>query len=145
MPSSLTAEQISNMVPHELITLALADLEAIEKNPDTSIDMGQWISDPYEGVCRVCLAGSVLYCSLGHRDTDHDLIEDSPEFRWAPALDSLRMGCVASFFVELRLPFPTSEVFWNRVAQTPYTSYEDDPAAFKEWLSRIATFCRHNL
>ena len=91
--------------PSELIRLALADLEKVERDPRYKINMGSWhnvIESPSTGrpVCAVCLAGAVMAGALEEsvhrsvrpweydRDTEHKLY----------ALDMFRTGNVDSGF-----------------------------------------------
>lgn len=48
----------------ELIRLAIADLEKCEQDPNYTIDMTRWHEPRYDGVCQVCLAGSVMAKTL---------------------------------------------------------------------------------
>jgi hypothetical protein len=66
--------------PSELLKLALADVEAAAKTPGYKIDMGTWHSGTAansgyrgsgDGLCTVCMAGSVLAMSLKLQPTTY--------------------------------------------------------------------------
>lgn len=50
---------------HELLSLALDDLEQTERKPGFRIVMNDWIVVADDGVCEVCLAGAMLVNRLG--------------------------------------------------------------------------------
>lgn len=53
-------------LPSELLTLALADLEAVHRDPRYVVQMHTWHTPDYDKVqCAVCLAGAVIAKSLG--------------------------------------------------------------------------------
>lgn len=97
--------------PSKVLALALMDLEAIEKMPDTyKINMETWHTASNEGnapVCHVCLAGSVMSQTLGYRpDTDVfiDRVESEHDQTVATALVALehyRRGYIDNFLFAL--------------------------------------------
>ena len=54
---------------HELLSLAIKDMEILSKNPKVKFNMGNWVKvdDKY---CEVCLAGSVMFNTLKIRKTN---------------------------------------------------------------------------
>lgn len=51
--------------PSELLKLAMADLDAVRADPQYHVDMAAWHIPQSNGVCAVCLAGSVMANTLG--------------------------------------------------------------------------------
>lgn len=52
----------------ELLRLAVADAQEIEKTPGYELNMNEWHTF-YDGVCHVCMAGAVIGNTLGVSDT----------------------------------------------------------------------------
>ncbi len=127
-------------IPSELITIALEDLEWVEKNRRYAVKMNHWHSPLKRGwffntPCKVCLAGAVMAHSLGI-ETD---MSKSPSFfptKYSEplyAIDRLRCGDLSGAFVVLRLPLcPDLPSRFD----IPY--YSDDPVGFKFRLSSMA-------
>lgn len=127
--------------PSELILVALADLEAVEKDPAYTVDMAKW--HRFEGgTCFVCLAGAVLAKTVGLYPQEtvgpHSVkTEISDKMR---ALDSFRTGDVAGGLWYLEAE--------GEGIQSSMTVplYDSDPAGFKGALRQIAEMlATHNL
>ena len=58
-----------------LLSLALDDLESVEKDPNYGIDMGNWHRKE-KGQCYVCLAGSLLAKTFKYPKIHIDCLED---------------------------------------------------------------------
>lgn len=94
--------------PSKLLMMALADLEKVEADPRYEVDMNTW-HEP-NGKCRVCLAGSVMACTLG-APIDECLFYDSINDDATPklyALNMLRCGRVLSALEMLGFGTPAS-------------------------------------
>lgn len=51
---------------HELLAIALKDLEKVERDPNQKIDLNVWVKqEPDSQTTRVCLAGAILYNRFG--------------------------------------------------------------------------------
>ena len=114
---------------HELLNLALDDLEKCEKDPDYLIDMGEW-HFPYGGKCFVCLAGAMMAKSLGtspHYDGSPEDFENCSELQ---ALDCLRCGDVEQAYYVLGIE--------SKVPDRRITPYSQSPDAFKKELRQLA-------
>lgn len=143
----------------ELTRIALRDLEAAEANPRYRVGMSMWHTPLTEtgGMatgpekphhCRVCLAGAVMAGTLnapfGEFIGPTDLVPDERGKLYA--LDSVRCGFLAEAL---------SEFYWTDSGTDPeldhavlerlindprldFPDYEDDPAAFKAGLTRVA-------
>lgn len=130
---------IVSLKPSELIRVALADLEAVEKDPVYIVDMRIWHGN-YKGVsgdyCAVCLGGAVMAKSLG-ADPYNNLVPDDFEeeiaFRLA-ALDSFRQGLInkALWYMSVE---PAADVSPHMTV----VPYEDNPARFKADMQAMAT------
>lgn len=96
-------EQVNTL--HELLGLALDDMEKILKTPGYIIDMGRWHEPSIASTCRVCLAGSVI----ANRYADGpEKMHEPEDFSRAVqkrlfALNALRNGNIAAAWVALHL------------------------------------------
>jgi hypothetical protein len=87
---------------HELLELALHDMELFEQQPDCHVDMDTWLRPgwPDEGEnpkhCYACLAGTVWRMTLGLEDTPSATAPN-----WANALNQLRYGRVSDAYFYL--------------------------------------------
>lgn len=118
----------------ELLSVALDDLEATERDPRYVIDMDDWHC-PEAGKCAVCLAGAVMAKTFD-ADPERYLVpgevtgDDSRELR---ALDALRGGYVQDAANLLGLDVDLGEFEYVEV-----TTYESDATAFKQELRHLA-------
>lgn len=149
--------------PSELILLALRDLAKAEQTEGYSIDMGTWheaadlpIYDPETcavdkgGVCRVCLAGSVMAFSLNvPRTLDiapwefpndvENVLHALDRFRQGRVLAALRqLAASAVKRAKARKAFgiPADAEDW--VSDVEIVEYAADPTLFKKQLRAIA-------
>ena len=112
-----------------LIRVALHDLMLCHNDSEYEVNMGDWHTPNLhtEGVCAVCLGGSVMAQSLG-ADPQTDM---SPKFfgrileDQLYALNKLRLGNVSGAFIYLGLGVGRGTPF-NRTI----TNWEDDPCQF---------------
>lgn len=124
--------------PSDLILLALEDLSKAEKSDAYDVVMSQWHHPcDSDGVCEVCLAGSVMAFSLD-ADVDDDLSPASlylnpQDHRRLVALDDFRKGDTAKAFRTLGMEPP---VGFRREINVP--PYYVDPAGFKKTLKAFA-------
>jgi hypothetical protein len=126
--------------PSELLTLALADLESVEKDPRYRVDMGDW-HKPYPEYCSVCLAGAVMA----------QTINMSPKKLGVPssfskeisgkllALDAIRRGFVALAVSDLGIELPDD--FPDYV---PVAYYERDRNKFFSDMRAMAALLREH-
>lgn len=80
---------------HELLTLALADLEAVEQKPEYRIDMSDWHRyNTSNNLCYVCFAGAVMAQTLDTPSTRTFMPVDCgmTNRRKLLSLDSARIG-----------------------------------------------------
>lgn len=129
--------------PSELIRVALADLEAVERSKKYVVNMGTWHEPkgtPGGTKCEVCLAGAVMAKSLKNNPAknlipDEDFEDDLPGK--LNALDSLRMGDVPLALGELGFDdICDSEMAYD--LERSIVSYHDDPKRFKVEMQMLA-------
>ncbi|MCY4431983.1 MAG: hypothetical protein OXC11_16550 [Rhodospirillales bacterium] len=83
---------------HELLDIAIADIDALDRDLYVP-DYGNWLNwSPKEEICYVCLAGGVMIGRLEFpRDIDvwspHDYMEEEHACK-LDAIDSLRTGAI---------------------------------------------------
>lgn len=146
--------------PSALIRLALADLEAAEKDPKYEVCMGSWHDPPNNitGRCAVCLAGAVMRGTLhAHRLTGYEP-DDFKEARALEALDTFRYGDILGAVDWLEFTDAGDQLFLLTDEQedqlrnvhasvdtsglgdgTLYcANYEDSPEAFKAYMTALA-------
>ena len=120
-------------VPHELIRLAIADLEKTEKDPRYVIDMGEWHAPQNDGVCAVCLAGSVMAQTLKAPINDFlEPYDDRSNWHQYEALDWFRSGAIEEAFRVLGLKVPEGLEDFDE------TQYGKDPVKFKAEMLSLA-------
>jgi hypothetical protein len=122
-------------IPSELIRLAIADLEKIEKNPKYAIYMGDWHAvDSYTGKCEVCLAGSVMACTLGvSPNIDSDACEFGDDVSAKLyALNDFRTGQIGAAFWSMGIEIP------DGLEDQDIVSYDSDPKEFKRQMLAMA-------
>jgi hypothetical protein len=142
-------------LPSDLIEVAVHDLELCRADPRYEINMGAW-HRPFDEVCHVCLAGSVLAKTF-HADphafaTPHYVIDGTLEnvtYWQLHALDSLRHGKVGSFLREATM-FRSWD-WQHRMPKVPVElnlAYpgDRDLDRLTSWLRTVATTLKaHNL
>ena len=88
-----------------LLSLALDDLELVEKDSNYKINMNTWHTKPEGKKCEVCLAGSVLAKTLNIPRVEFDWLEDwtgATEIMYKlRALDYIRRGDLIPALLEL--------------------------------------------
>ena len=126
--------------PSELLRVALDDLRKCEADPRFKIDMSQWVM-PQDGVCYVCLAGSVMIQELGASPKigclpSHFSEEVSDKL---DALNEFRMGFIDAAYESLGQELPENLPEGIRV-----TRYNDDKEQFhKDMESLIKLLQEH--
>jgi hypothetical protein len=121
--------------PSELIRVALRDLKEAEASPDYAVVMDEWHEPDSDGVCLVCLAGSVMAGTL-KSDIDRKVFPhhfDKGTKRKLEALDYFRDGDILCGFNELGIPYPFQE---TEVEAPQYDG--DNPEEFHEYLTDLA-------
>ena len=139
---------ISNMLPSELIRVAVYDLTLCEKDSKYSINMATWHHPRRSmgGECQVCLVGAVMAKSLNmnrtHRGNPCDYpLEISLKLR---AVDFFRQGEVARgmhYYVKSlgdniipHVMFENTDMFED----TDITPYSMDQSEFKQDMYDLA-------
>ena len=127
---------------HTLLTMALDDLSAIERDKRYQVNMFYWHRPirhlDEKRMCQVCLGGAVMARRVG-LNLDCEATPSSPQIptAWRDglcALDSLRSGGVES---------AVNDYYWEgkkecRVDDIAVPPYEDDRRGFKFTLRRLA-------
>lgn len=128
----------------DCITLALTDLEKVEKSRKYTVNMsvfhepsgGEW----HDKKCSVCFAGSVIANTLG-ADISKSLepadFNKHNENRLY-ALDSLRMGWIDTAFEYLGKKKP--EILSNKAF--PVVAYSQSPVQFKKDMANLAALLK---
>jgi len=120
--------------PSELIRVALDDLEKCEADPRYETHMYSW-HDPHDGKCLVCMAGAVMAKRLGAPPA-LSLAPYSYDFQTARklrAIDYGRCGLLDEMLFQLNIERPKELPSYIDVAY-----YDDDPAAFKSDMRKLA-------
>jgi hypothetical protein len=120
--------------PSELLALGLADLAKVERSKKYIVAMGVW-HNPIDGLCQVCLAGSVLAKSLKLPFNINFLtadMDDSIRMKLY-ALNNLRLGYVSNALFELGYRYKTNLEVKDRVV----TGYADDKKAWRNDMLEI--------
>lgn len=115
--------------PSDLLALAIAHLEDIEKDPRYVVDMGVWHTPAMNAGCAVCLAGAVMVKGLGFSDRAANVGPSTfgaNENRLL-ALNTLRSGHTAIAFDYLGLTYESGSRFAREL-----TPYEANPQKWKE-------------
>lgn len=99
--------------PSKLLSIAIADLEAVKKDKRYVINMGRWHS-PFHSkrgiVCHVCLAGSVMAKSLKtDYNTEVEIEDFDPKTKTLlNAIDHFRCGSILSALASIDRTFATN-------------------------------------
>ena len=64
---------------HELLDVALKDIDEVYKDPGYEVDMGRWHQTGADGVCYVCFAGAVIAKTL---KVDKSVHITQPDYHW---------------------------------------------------------------
>lgn len=119
--------------PSALIRLAMADLEAVERDGRYVVHMETW-HIAYENKCSVCLAGAVMAKTLetDSKLTTSPLAMGNDICKKLSALDSFRNGHIAAGLEQMDIE-PIEKLWsWN------VCSYHTNPTEFKEDMSEMA-------
>jgi hypothetical protein len=118
--------------PSELIRVALADLEKVEKNPRYIINMDIWHSPKFSDkkLCGVCLAGSIIACRSGYTPSKTLSYKDLPNQKKMSALNYFRKGDIVEGCEELGLKC--------KMSARPISKYEHNAGAFKQDMQTLA-------
>jgi len=130
---------IATLKPSELIRVAVADLEAVEKDERYRVDMGVWhvrSDESMEGPCFVCLAGAVMAKSLGavHGNNLIPIDFGADLAHSLMALNSFRMG-----FIDEGLHLMGEDMPVGIPSTFPVTPYVHNPTQFKADMQTMAT------
>lgn len=121
-------------VPSELITLALNDLELVEKDERYEVNMEVY-HYPSDGKCLVCLAGAVMAKSLEVPPETNYLSYSEPNYKQLNALDYFRAGALHAGLYCLNFGRST----WGRFKECVHMpSYVSSPALFKSEMRDMA-------
>ena len=137
--------------PSELIELALADLEKVEKLPEVyDVYMPRW-HRPSAGKCMVCLAGAVLAQTLStdpkkNIELSGSLDEsglDKDTWRKLRSLDDFRCGRIGEGLYEMGLigideSYNRSELEIEDEERIDDDLYAESPMRFKAELRNVA-------
>lgn len=143
----MTPEEFSKAPLSAVIRVALEDLARVEIDPRYKVDMGVWHDQIVPGRCYVCLAGAVMAGTMGvqpWQDIDSPIeavaiwiggdvgaMAKSIHARmWA--LNRVRTGDIGVALARIGADRPVG-VEWPAV-----TPYDDDPAAFRRDLLKVA-------
>jgi len=121
----------------DLILVALADLEKVERSTQHRVFMSSW-HDPTLMGCIVCFAGGVMAFSLGAspRDTVHPTDYDFHTQQKLYALNSLRVGMVEAAFDLMGIKFAKDDPI--EMGES-IEQYHMDPPLFKSQMRDLAS------
>jgi hypothetical protein len=125
----------------DLITVALADLEATEKLPNYRIRMDEGWHEPKLWLCDVCLAGAVIARRLGGDPRKEVWPAEFPPAvcNALASLNGFRCGDLDWAFLELGFGPPSGHGLPD---EFPVTPYANDPVAFKADMRALADMLR---
>ena len=124
--------------PSELIRVALEDVKKVENTPGYKVNLHEWNEVRRDGLCHVCLGGSVLVqrCGAKNGESPGVLLEqkriDHETYRKLYALDYFRWGNVKAGLDEMGI----SSV--DLPGQLLVTDYKNGPAAFFHDMENVA-------
>jgi hypothetical protein len=127
--------------PSELIRVAINDLIMVEKSPKYTVDMGDWHEPVYMGSpdsirCNVCLAGSVIACTL-QADPSEEMYPSSFDNDTEAKLEALNEFRVGSVEWPLRdMGIDTDD--FSIPEERNIVDYAADPILFKEQILELA-------
>jgi hypothetical protein len=133
----MTEKEFLKLKPSALIKVAVADLIAVEKmKKKYTVDMNIWhdVSIEEDGTCHVCLAGSVMACTLGvdaSRDIEPSQLSDKLEDR-LNAINRFREGYIADGLHSMGRENVTE------FEDIGVVDYHDNPHVFKKQMLGIA-------
>lgn len=126
--------------PSELIRIAIADLKKVESMNKYTVDMGAWHDDDkMDSTCHVCMAGSVIACTLDKTGKEHwpnlspydfDLDTESK----LRAINYLRMGSVGRAFDAIGLNYDEGNKYMRDICQ-----YHNGAEIFYEDMEQLAS------
>ncbi len=125
--------------PSDLIYVALRDLAKCERSPKYNIDMTDWHYPADDGVCEVCLAGSVMAKTF-KVDRNEDLTPCGIGI--APS-DALKLGALNHFRAG-EIIYGLREINLHRskeaenIKDIVVQQYHDNPTKFKANMRKIA-------
>lgn len=134
--------------PSQILEVALEDLEKCEKDPKFSINMSTWSRVGLDGVCEVCLGGSVLAKTIGKMPVRGSCITpanlgDSRLERTLLFIDGCRPNFIDREPVQfvVRLSNIIMDPSWDlvkrvveRAQSIEFLAYGKDPDGFKEFI-----------
>lgn len=130
--------------PSKLILLALKDLELVEKDERYAVNMHTW-HRPKDGICQVCLAGSVLAKSLKFSNEEYtngvyfESNFEKSEGEKLSFLDRVRMKSrlmIPNIYFQIEDDVKVK--LSSEIYELPYTNYESNPSEFKTYLRELA-------
>lgn len=114
--------------PSALITMALDDLNKVERMDGYVVNMGAWHQKFHDSTCNVCFAGAVISRSLkGARDSylEPCMYDDDTKGKLY-ALDNFRQGICGEAFEGMGLPFSKGTPFERDIPE-----YHEERRKFK--------------
>lgn len=129
-------------LPSELLALALADLEVVEKSADYVVDMSVWHSPHARrgGLCSVCMAGAVLTRHFKKSVYIPSVVGvfDEVTVGKLDAIDLLRCGLLRAACRSIGIvDYPD-----DMLHSWPVPMYDDDPEEFRESMSQMMKYLR---
>ena len=122
----------------ELTELALHDLRLCERSKKYMVDMGNW-HNPADGICYVCLSGSIMAKTLKSPTNQRVYPSDFKEEDKLSALNSIRSGWIN----EAIFCFYDKDFNGQDFEVTPY---ESNPTQFKRDIRKIIRYLKkHDL
>ena len=118
--------------PSELIRVALADLNKVERSKKYVVDMGDWHL-PDDGVCYVCLAGAVMAKTLGVSPKREMEPWQTKYDQKLQAIDSFREGSIHNGLGHMGLSRDSIGKYRD------VAPYDADPKAFKKDMRKLAS------
>ena len=126
--------------PSSLIRIALADLKRIEKDPRYRVDMTQWHT-PTGGLCRVCLAGSVIAKTLQSDSLKYvtaNYYSQRERLKFY-ALNEFRLGNIQGGLIHMGIDIP-----YKLLYGVPICEYSRDPEQFHRDMAELANLLEEN-
>lgn len=130
----MTEEEFGRLKPSELILVALADLEKVEKDPNYKVDMLTYHAMK-DTRCSVCFAGAAMAVSLDCCIDENLIPSDfiNPVRGNLAALNMFRRGSVPTALFQMGISSSRGLEFVR-----PITDYHTKPERFKKEIRELA-------
>lgn len=121
-------------LPSALLRVALADLEAVEAQPDRyRVEMGTWHEPDKEAqVCLVCMAGAVMAKTLGISDKEDLVPAETEDENKLNAINEFRIGLISHGLSLLDFHKPLGMAYSRHASK-----YHEEPKAFKQYIRNL--------